>query len=72
VFLLEWEHYYSKLSNVERTENLPCRVCPLASGQVNQMDLADGLVRQPVHEAGLHEGDGEDGVAAAGRSQIFV
>ena len=42
---------------------LPSCVSSFASGQINEVDFADGFVGQAVHEAGLDERDGEYGMA---------
>ena len=43
------------------------RVCGrLGPGEIDEVDLAHGLVGDPLAEARVHELDGEDGVAPAG------
>ena len=44
----------------------PGGVGALRAGQVDQVDLGQGLVGHPLHVAGLHKGDGEDGVRPGG------
>ena len=63
-------HWKFKLQNVWYSNvrysslYLPGGVCSFASCQVYEMDLADCLVRQAVHEASFDEGDGEDGMTS--------